>query len=137
MEFKKLVFICISIMFTNSCFAYEFKRASENTLFKNYALSMCIATNYESESIYKDAIDSLNGNREYGNIALEAYHELNEVQKMWQKIKYKSKKGNVSELFMCIDFHNSKDVQNIFNRYNPCKDKANWNSDDEFKMRCK
>lgn len=137
MEFNKLVCTCILFMFTNACLAYDFKKSSEITLFKNYALSICIATNYENESIYKDAIDSLNGNREFGNIALEAYHELNTSLKKWQNIKYKSKEGNVSELFMCIDFHNSKDVLNIFNKYNPCNNKSNWSSDHEFEIRCK
>ena len=51
-------------------------------------------------------------------------------------------KGIIEPIFEAMGFtkvaiHNSKDVTNIFNKYNPCKHKSHWNSDDEFEMRCK
>ena len=62
---------------------YGFKNASEVTLFKNYALFSSVASNYEKCLVYQDAIDALNGNREYGNISLDAYHEINSAHKMY------------------------------------------------------
>ncbi len=137
MKIKKLVFIVFCVVFSTSCSAYEFKKATELTLFKNYALSSCVATYYENDEIYRDALDALNGNREYGNISLEAYHEINGLLKKWSKKIYKSKSGNISEFFMCIDFHNSKDVLAIYNKYDPCKNIDNWSSKYQYKLRCK
>jgi hypothetical protein len=126
-----------SMLLCSSCHAYDFNNASELTLFKNYALSACVASNYGKGLIYQDAIDALNGNREYGNISLDAYYEINDTLKKWSKKKYISKAGNVSEFFMCIDFQNSKDVLETYKKYNPCKNKENWSSEKEFELRCK
>ncbi|MBL1432921.1 MAG: hypothetical protein COB94_005700 [Gammaproteobacteria bacterium] len=137
MGIKKLVGAFSCLFFCTPCLAYEFKSATEITLFKNYALSACVASHYEENTIYDDAIDSLNGNREYANLPLEAYYDLNEVLEEWSEKKYISKSGNISEFFMCVDFHNSKDIFEIFYKYNPCRDDENWPSKDEFEVRCK
>lgn len=136
MDFVRLIAICFGLVFFHSCSAYDFKNASELTLFKNYALSSCVASNYQKSSIYQDAIDSLNGNREYASISLDAYYELNESINKWSEKKYVSKKGNVSEFFMCIDFQNSVDVLDIFKKYNPCNIIENWSSKAEYELRC-
>jgi len=137
MEVRKLIVIFCGVLFSASCSAYQFKKSSEFTLFKNYALSSCVATHYKNESIYRDAIDALNGSREFGNLSLEAYHEINSVLPEWSKKVYKSKSGNVSEFFMCIDFHNSEDIAKIFNKYDPCKKQDNWDSKEQYNIRCK
>ena len=137
MDPRKIALACFILLFSFSSFSYEFKSASEKTLFKNYALSSCVASNYEDETIFQDAIDALNGNREYGNIALEAYHEINDALEKWSKKEYVSKAGNVSEFSMCIDFQNSEDILDIFNKYNPCLDRKSWSSKKEYKLRCK
>lgn len=136
MDARKLIFIIPNFFLCLSCSAYEFREASEITLFKNYALAACTASSYKEDSIYEDAVDVLNGNREQGSIALEAYHDLNQALAQWSQKKYISKSGNVSEFFMCVDFHNSQEVMNIFNTYNPCKNKQNWGSEKEFEIRC-
>jgi len=137
MEIRKLAGIIIGFIISVSCSAYEFKKASEVTLFKNYALSSCVATYYENETIYRDALDALNGSREYANLPLEAYHEINDALKKWSNKVYKSKSGNISEFFMCIDFHNSVDVMNIYQKYDPCKNSSNWSSKERYEIRCK
>lgn len=137
METRKLIGTICGVMFSMSCSAYEFKKASEFTLFKNYALSSCVATHYKNESIYRDALDALNGNREFGNLSLDAYHEINKVLPKWSKKVYTSKSGNISEFFMCIDFHNSIDIVKIFEKYDPCKKQDSWNSKEQYIMRCK
>lgn len=136
MGIKKLTVIVFFMAYSVSSFAYEFKKAAEITLFKNYALSSCVATFYKNDSIYRDALDALNGNREYGNISLEAYHEINILLKEWSEKVYKSKSGNVSEFFMCIDFHNSIDIFAIYQKYDPCKNKGNWSSKVKYDLRC-
>lgn len=133
---QKLNLMLVSLLLCCSCSAYEFKSASELTLFKNYALSSCVATYYEGDSIYQDAIDALNGNRAYGNIPLDAYHEINDTLITWSKKEYVSKAGNISEFFMCIDFQNSKDVLEVYNKYDPCKSKESWTSEKEYDLRC-
>lgn len=137
MDTKKLTVAYFSMLLCCSCSAYDFKSAGELTLFKNYALSSCVASSYEKGLVYQDAIDSLNGNREYANISLDAYYEINNSLKKWSKKKYVSKAGNVSEFFMCIDFQNSKDVLEIYKKYDPCKSDKNWSSEKEYELRCK
>lgn len=132
--FRKLFFSFF--IFCNSCVAYEFKSADEFVLSKNYALSACVASNYEGESIYQDALDALSGNREYGNMPLDSYHEINEELVLWGKKKYMSKSGNKSEFFMCIDFHNSNEIAEIYNRYDPCKDKKQWLDEKKYSLKC-
>ena len=135
MDTKKLKAICCTMLLYYPCSAYDFKSASEITLFKNYALSSCVASNYEKDLVSQDAIDSLNGNREYGNISLNAYHEINDALKKWANKKYISKAGNNSEFFMCVDFQNSKDVLEIYKKYDPCKSSENWSSKKEYELR--
>lgn len=59
---------------------------------------------------------------------MDAYHEINDVLSRWTKKEYISKAGNVSEFFMCLDFQNSKDVMEIYKKYDPCKNIENWTS---------
>ena len=137
MDTKKLITGCLSILFCCSCSAYDFKNASELTLFKNYALSSCVASSYPEGLVYQDAIDALNGNREYANIALEAYYAINDALKAWSKKQYIAKSGNISEFFMCIDFQNSQDILNIYRQYDPCKSDKNWSTEKDYLLRCK
>lgn len=90
---------------------------SEWELFKYYSLSSCIATHYEESNIYQDAVDALNGYREFGSLPLQAYHEVSAVINSYSPEQYRSKAGNISELAMCVAIQNSKDIKDIYAKY--------------------
>jgi hypothetical protein len=97
--------------------SYASSSIDEWELFRSYSLSSCIATHYEGESIYQDAIDALNGYREFGNLPLEAYHEVTTFIESHSPKKYRSKSGNISELTMCIDIQDSSAIKDIYDKY--------------------
>ena len=134
---SKIIRMSILTMFACcGCTAQTLWDQNELTLFKNYALASCLAKHYKTESIYQDAIDTMNGSRARATIPLKAYQELNTELAIWQPDQYQSKAGNVSELLMCIDFQNSQPLLNIFRRYNPCENPSNYDSKAEFNQRC-
>lgn len=136
MDTKRLIISISACIFSVACNAHELDNMTEKQLFKNYSLTMCLATEYKNDDIHDDAIKALNGYREFGNMTLEAYSELNEAYKKWKTRPYTSKSGETVELARCIDFQNSKDVTVIFEQHNPCKDTSMWDNTDEFSLRC-
>jgi hypothetical protein len=127
-------------LFTLSCNAevHSFKNASEEMLFRNFALSICIGMAYEGESEKLDSNvnSSASGYREFSNISLEAYEEARSVIQLWLKKNYKSKHGGQINLMKCIDLYNHDDLIEIFNKHNPCNAKDSWLDPDDFKLRC-
>jgi len=136
MDAKRLILFISASILSAASYAHELNKATEKQLFNNYALAMCLATEYNDDDIHNDAIKALNGYREFGNMALEAYGELNDAYKTWQTKPYTAKSGSTLELARCIDFQNSKDVAAIFDMNNPCKDPTTWDSADQFSVRC-
>lgn len=137
MATNKLITLYIGLFFGCACSAYDFKNASEYTLFQNYALSACVASHYPEGPIYQDAIDALNGNRAVASIALEAYAEVNKALEKWSKKQYISQAGNRSAFFMCMDFYNSDDVLTIYQTFNPCQGDHSCPSKNEYQLRCR
>lgn len=136
MDAKRLIIFISASILSMSSYAHELDNATEKQLFNNYALAMCLATEYKTDDIHDDAIKALNGYREFGNMALEAYGELNDVYKTWKTRPYTGKSGSTLELARCIDFQNSNDVAEIFDMNSPCKDSSMWDSADKFTVRC-
>ncbi|QUM82019.1 hypothetical protein HWV01_17900 [Moritella sp. 5] len=136
MDVKRLIITMLACILSVTSYAHELDKATEKQLFNNYALAMCLATEYKDSDIHDDAIKALNGYREFGNMTLEAYAALNDTYKTWETRPYTAKSGSTLELARCIDFQNSKDVAAIFDMNNPCKDPTTWDSADKFSVRC-
>ncbi len=140
MGFKKLAFCLFLSTFSISCSAntHLFKSASEETLFRNFVLSVCIGIAYEGESdrLSSNVNQAANGYREYSHISLDAYEESRSIIGEWLKKDYSSKNGGQVEIMKCIDLYNHVDLREIFQKYNPCKSQDSWLDKDEFKLRC-
>jgi len=116
MDIKRLIlFILVG---ASASHAHQLNNTSERQLFENYALAMCLASEYTDGDIYNDAITSLNGYREFSNMPLESYAKLNAAHEKWSSIPYPSKEGGDINLARCIDFQNSKDIAVIFEEFN-------------------
>jgi len=141
MGIKKLSYLLLLLLLPISCNAdnHAFKTASEEVLFKNFALSICLGMAYTdlSKKFTNQASSAANGYREYSHISLEAYEEARAVVKKWLKKDYKSKQGGQIQLMKCIDLYNHSDLRNIFAKYNPCKSPDSWLDRKEFNKSCK
>lgn len=140
MDIKKLIVILILSTVSNISLAerHAFKDASEETLFQNFTLAICTGMAYEKESkkIATDAGRSASGYREFSHIDLAAYEESRNLVKKWLAKDYKSKHGGQIELMKCIDLYHSKELKNLFIKYDPCKNRDAWLDENEYKKKC-
>jgi len=138
---KKLSYLLFLFILPMSCNAEEhaFKTASEEILFKNFALSICLGMGYKdiSKEFSKQVASSANGYREYSHISLEAYEEARTVVKKWLQKNYENKQGRQIPLMKCVDLYNNSELHNIFVKYNPCKSPDSWIDSNEFNKSCK
>ncbi len=141
MGIKKLSYLVFLLIIPISCNAetHSFKTASEEVLFKNFTLSICLGMAYKdiSKEFTNQANSAANGYREYSHISLEAYEEARRAVKKWLKKNYESKQGGQIHLMKCIDLYNNSELHNIFLKYNPCKSPDSWLDRDEFNKSCK
>lgn len=134
-----LLFIFSVYSISGSANTHHFKSASEEELFRNFALSVCIGTAYagESKKLEDNISKATSGYREYSHISLDAYEEVRAAINDWLKKDYSSKHGGQIEIMKCIDLYNHNDLQKIFQKYDPCKSQDSWLDTAEFKLRCK
>jgi len=140
MDIKKLIGVFLLFTTTNITNAdtHAFKQASEETLFRNFTLAICTGMAYEKESkkIATDAGRSASGYREFSHVDLAAYEESRKLVKKWLAKDYKSKHGGQIALMKCIDLYNSKELKNLFGKYDPCKNRDAWLDENEYKKKC-
>lgn len=117
MDLKKLAVGAIVSSISLSGSAQQLHEMDEKLLFKNYALTMCIASEYRDSEIYDDSVKALNGYRDFADTHLDAYSDLTVLLSEWQVKPYSSKSGETVEIARCIDFHNSPEVNKIFQKY--------------------
>ncbi|ELA8157247.1 hypothetical protein RGL54_004871 [Vibrio parahaemolyticus] len=89
---------------------------SDERLFKNFALSSCIATKYKGSDVAKDAVTAMQGYREFSDLPLEVFFDLSELLESGNTTAYKSKNGSVIELAYCIDFSSSDVVHKLYSK---------------------
>jgi len=79
MGIKKLSYLLFLFILPISCNAekHSFKSASEETLFKNFTLSICLGMAYKdaSKEFINQVSSAANYYREFSHISLEAYEE--------------------------------------------------------------
>ncbi len=140
METKKYATAVVLLFMSTSCVSqdHDFKSDSEETLFKNFTLSVCLNTAYgqSSQQLLNEASKAANGYREFGHIALDAYQQARQAVDIWLKKDYSSKSGGQIEIMKCIDLYNSDELSAVFEKYDPCKTKEAWLDQEEFKSKC-
>lgn len=137
MDTKKLILLLI-VFNLFSCSTYNGRTANlENINFFNYAYTICIGSAFNDIEVKEDANRSANGYMIRGNISLDAYQELREHIDTWLSKNYISKSGKSLQLMKCNDFYNSKEIQIIFNKYDPCKSVEGWLDAANFDSQCK
>ncbi|GLQ74058.1 hypothetical protein [Vibrio penaeicida] len=116
MEIRRLVSaICIAL-YGFGVVASPLSTLSEERLFKNFALSSCIATFYRGSDVAEDAVTAMQGYREFSELPLEVFFEVSDLLEKHDIVGYKSKSGGVIELAYCIDFSNSDDINKLYSK---------------------
>jgi uncharacterized protein YceK len=101
---------CASVSTTN-------KKYSPMQYLKNYALCTCIADGFESNEVIRDAAAGARGYLEFGELPLEAYTEATLLGRKFIEKEYKSITGEKLILMKCIDYYNSKELNELAKRY--------------------
>jgi hypothetical protein len=84
---------------------------------KNYALSACIADGYQSKEVVNDAIAGANGYKELGSLDIEAYNEAAVLGRKFLGKEYMSQSGEKLTIMKCIDFYQSKELDQLSRKY--------------------
>jgi len=137
MDFRRLIFLVCIILMQSACVNKGTKITKEELYFKNFAISICIASSYKYEEIKKDGSESANGYREMGRMGLDAYEELRTLVDNWRNKDYSSLEGVQVKMPKCIDLYNSSELNALYKKYTPCENPDSWLSQKRYINNCK
>lgn len=136
MGIKKLIVAVVIFNIIGCATNINNPRSLENINFYNYANTICMGSAFTDNEIKGDANRSANGYMEHGNISLDAYQELRDRVDIWLIKDYMSKSGGSLQIMKCNDFYNSGDIQEIYQKYNPCRSSDSWLDSADFEKQC-
>ena len=135
MDVKRLGLI-IAVLQVVACASAPKVDNEEKNNFRNYALSVCVGAAFADDQVKADFNKSANGYMERGHMPIEAYEELRGAVQTWLQKDYPSKHGGQVNSAKCIDFYQSLQVAELFDKYDPCKSSESWLSEDDYKSSC-
>lgn len=135
MDFKKLAFF-ILILISSSCAVSEDKTLEMNR-FNDYALLICYGSAFNDSEVKQDFNRGANGVMEDSNISLDAYEELRILISNKLEENYPSKHGGQVQSLKCLDLIKNPAFHEIFNKFNPCKNKDSWLDESAYESSCK
>ncbi len=136
MDTKRLTISLILTFCLLSCATSPTSKSNEEALFYNYSLAVCLGSAFEDKIVKSDFNKSANGYMERGNMPIEAYEELRASANRWLEKDYPSKNGGQVNSSKCFDFYKSKELFDIFKKYDPCKSKDNWLDPNQYTQQC-
>lgn len=86
-------------------------------IFRNYALSTCLADAFEGAELRKDASATAAGFLEFGTGPIEAYTEATLMGRDFLKKNYDGKAPVEFNTKKCIDFFHSEELDRLVERY--------------------
>jgi hypothetical protein len=115
----KIIYIIPALIILIGCASVQksAKQYSSIQYLKNYALCTCIADGFESKEVIKDAAAGARGYLEFGDLPLDAYTQATLLGRDFLKREYKSMTGQKLVLMKCIDFYNSKELNELAKRF--------------------
>lgn len=135
MDIKRLILI-MGFTHLAACAVQPTHDHAELKNFRNYALGSCLGAAFAGTEAAVDLNKAVNGYVEFGNMPLEAYEELRELNKVWLAKDYSSKHGGQINSMKCFDLYNSEQVLGVYKKYDPCDSKAHWLEDSDFEKAC-
>ncbi|PCM44830.1 T6SS amidase immunity protein Tai4 family protein [Marinobacter sp. ANT_B65] len=116
---KKALLLC-AVFAQNACASADRPSTPTyppETIFKNYALSTCLADAFEDAELRKDASATAAGFLEFGTGPIEAYTEATLMGREFLKKKYHGKAPVEFNTKKCIDFYHSEELDRLVERY--------------------
>ena len=92
-------------------------KPSATDIFKNYALSTCLADGYHADEVVKDDAASARAFLELGSFPLEAHTQATALGREFLKRDYPSISGQPLVLMKCLDFYRSGELAALVRRY--------------------
>lgn len=135
MDVKGIISI-IGFMYLTACAVQPLNDSDELKNFRNYALGSCLGAAFSGTEAAADLNKTLNANMELGNMPLQAYEELRELNKVWLAKDYPSKHGGQINSMKCFDMYDSAQVLELYKKYDPCKTKETWMNSASFEKAC-
>lgn len=135
MDAKGIISI-IGLMHLTACAVQQVNNSAELKKFRNYALGSCLGTAFSGTDAAADLNKTLNAYIEFGNMPLEAYEELRELNKVWLSKDYSSKHGGQINSMKCFDLYDSAQLLELYKKYDPCGSKGAWMSGASFEEAC-
>ena len=135
MDAKGIILI-IGLMHLTACAVQPVNDSAELKNFRNYALGSCLGAAFSGADLAADLNKTLNAYIEFGNMPLEAYEELRELNKVWLAKDYPSKHGGQINSMKCFDVYDSAQVLELYKKYDPCKSKDMWIDNASFERAC-
>lgn len=120
---KKIYFILILILLSLDSFAQLNNKASEEKLAKerlylrNYAFCQCLWYTYKREDsllFIKDG--SSGGYFQIGAYNINAYEIIDSIARIYSQKVYESYEGETLGIMKCLDFYNSKELNELINK---------------------
>lgn len=109
--------LCAALLLYTHVVRADQPQYNATTMFKNYAISVCIAGGYKSEEVIEDASAGARGYLEFGSFPLDAYTEANALSEQFLAKPYEGMSGERLVLMKCIDFYHSRELDRIARKY--------------------
>lgn len=114
--FSILFFLsCSCTVQQNDSFNKE-KLLKERQRLKDFAFCQCLQHVYKSDSIFiRDGSSS--GYFETGSYSIDVYNTIDSITKVFSTKIYKSKEGHPLGIMKCLDFYNSKELDELTRQF--------------------
>ena len=89
---------------------------SQQTLLKNWALTVCLAQSFLGSKTSDDAGDTASGYLEFGRQGLEAYDKLRKLSRQFADKTYASSSTSEFRVRKCLDLFHSKELDDLTRR---------------------
>lgn len=104
--------------------------------FQDYAQAICLGSTFDDDSVKQDFNRLASGIFEKSNISIDAVERLRDLIQIQLKKDSPSKHGGQVQSAKCLAVTKSSELREIFELYDPCKNKETWLNPDEYQEAC-
>ncbi|MBB5212391.1 hypothetical protein [Microbulbifer hydrolyticus] len=135
---QKQALLILSIFVISACSKSTASSSHETSKeaqdFRKYATAICLGSSFGEASVKADANRS--ANVYLGNVDLQAYESLRSQLQSWRPDGFATKNGPQAAIARCMEFSESDAVNQVFRRFDPCKNQDVWLDQKDFKTQC-
>lgn len=114
---RKLFLIIFLVIIQSVSADSKIRTYPPEVLFKNYALSSCLADAFDDETLRKDASATAAAYLEFGTGPLEAYTAATLLGREYIAREYRGKASVAFGTMKCVDFYHSDQLDELMQKY--------------------